>query len=532
MNRTLIGDIIDIGESEIISISGWIIKKHDKFFVHDISGEILLGQSEYNLGDRDVVSMRGYISKNEVKEECFIPSEISILNKASKIVNLQSTEHDYLKKSYQYYHDLTKIEFLKKTNQIKNIITNYLENERFIELNNPLLWTSVQEYGRQELSVVESGGENRYFLPQSPNVQNLISVIGGIERNFQFNHCFRVTEESNNEDSVYEFTQLAITAGFYSTKDGQELIEQMLKKIFLEMKLGTIGEIKTISFEESIRKYGDDKPDLRYEKFLTPIINVELLNATKECLSILIPDIIDYDFLKKVFSLLEQRFKDIEYCVNDYNNGNISYQLGNLIPSKINFNFNELDFSKGIIVLLNGADYKEKNILKSIIATLYKYMYGRVPEYSICWVTKYPYIDVRKRKSTSHDNIGQNIFTKIEDASLEENQRSYETCHTCGVDLVINGVEIASGGEKEHRYDNFIQNLKYLKIDNYKDKYNYYLDALQEGAPPFFSIGIGWERLLWVLLKPAYFSELFIFPKNSDGKCLLTSNDYDVLTNN
>jgi len=128
-------------------------------------------------------------------------------------------------------------------------------------------------------------------------------------------------------------------------------------------------------------------------------------------------------------------------------------------------------------------------------------------------------------KQGVQEGIGQNIFSKIDERFYNKKSFDYNSCITKSVDLVINGVEIASGGERENNLKRFRNNLDYLKIENYEKKYHYFIKALASGAPPYFALAIGWERLLWVLLEPEEFTDLFIFPKDNNGYCLVTKPD-------
>lgn len=526
MERTFIADIVKKNNNNNVLLKGWVLIDDTGVVLQDHTGRIKLDYNNtYKLNDRDVICLIGNVTSNQNEVKLKVKS-IELINAATKKVSLEYTEEHFLHKSYQYYHEDSKINLLKNMNKVKQCVSTYLTKNKFLEINNPLLWTSVQEYGKQELKVIDPSSNNTYFLPQSPNIQNLISVIGGIERNYQFNHCFRVKEEEGRTDTVYEFTQLAITSAFMSSNEGRGFIEAMIGEIIKELGYTNTNHFKTIDYEDSIRLYGDDKPDFRYQYFYTP--NFSIIDSSKKegkCSSLLIPFKLSNDFIQSLSKLLNKKLSNVSYSMYQYlGNGNINWLAGNEQFNNIqNDILVDLDFKKdGIFILVKGCSEYEKKLLKSITSSIYPLFYKDIPELSMCWVVKYPYIDDRKNNESAHDNIGQNIFTKIEDDFYDSSQGDYYKCHTCGVDLVINGVEIASGGEKEHRIDVFEKNLERLQIDNYKEKYHFYLEALQEGAPPFFSIGIGWERLLWVLLKPTSFQELFIFPKDSKGCCKLT----------
>lgn len=523
MKRNFIKDILNMNLHEKAFIKGWIIKKDKKIYLQDITGEIkLTSDLSMNVNDRDVVYICGEIEVNDSDKVLYV-HEMSILNASERQVNLLYTEEDFLKKSYQYYHDTSKISFLKKINKLQVCVRDFLYENLFVELNNPLLWASVQEYGKRELKVINPIDKRVYFLPQSPNQQNLISVIGGIERNFQFNHCFRIQDQTDRNDSVCEFTQLAITEAFTNSKEGMLIVEKLIKKMLIEIGVKESVIFETISYENCLKLYGDDKPDFRYKEFYTPVITMKSQEGKdEEYVCLYIPYDVDCMFIKKISKLLQSRIKYI--FLKKQEDGTLKKIAGNMISEGFkDINKFGLDCSmQKYILIVKGHEQYHKDLIRSIQLSICKKIKKKLPIYAMVWVTGYPYIDISKNNDNMHDNIGQNIFTKIEDSYYDAEEIDYKNCKTCGVDLVINGIEIASGGEKENNLKRFLANVKMLNIEDYQNKYDFYIEALKEGAPPFFSIGIGWERLLYVLLKPKYFSELFIFPKSITGDCLLT----------
>lgn len=523
MERYFVKDALKLNLHDAVVLKGWAIKRNKKLYLHDMTGEMeLKNLVEKEINDRDVIVVVGEIADGN--EDIIINVlDISILNQAKKPVNLLYTENDFLKKSYQYYHETYKIKFLEKINALQSCVREFLFSNLFIELNNPILWTSVQEYGRKELKVIDPSSEHIYFLPQSPNQQNLISVIGGIERNFQFNHCFRVQDDEESNDSVCEFTQLAITAAFVDSEEGMELVEKLIKKLLVELKQQDDIIFERIDYENSLKLYGDDKPDFRFKEFYTPIVEMKTMKGDWESYSCLyIPYYLKDEFTKDIAEFLQLKTKFIIYKILESNI--IQRIYGNMFVDKLIEFANETpDINiPCYVVLIKGRGKFQKDIIKALQITICQKMKRHIPRYAVGWVTGYPYVDLRKKHDCLHENIGQNIFTKIEDRAYKETSINYHNCKTCGVDLVINGVEIASGGEKENCLERFIDNLKFLGIENYQSKLGFYIEALKEGAPPFFTIGIGWERLLYVLLKPDFFSEVFIFPKDQMGKCFLT----------
>jgi len=512
----------DINKS--INVKGWVeCSESNTIILQDFTDKIsiIVAITKNDFNNRDVLSVIGILRKKE-KIYYIDAQQILILSKCIQSVTTENSFDDFLGQSYQYYHDMDRIEKLKMINYLSKEVRSFLFDNKFIELNNPLLWTSVQEYGITELKVINPFDPSKqYVLPQSPNIQNLLSIIGGIERNFQFNHCFRVDQDKEiKNDSIFEFTQLAIAAAFMSNEEGENLIENLLCILLNKLGENINVPFHKISYTESIKLYNTDKPDFRYKNFYTPLIKIDNNIAFN---SLIIPHHLENDVILLLSNNLKKIFGDSFFILYITAN-NFEVLFGQL---KFEYKWNDIidqySINKECTIIL--VDQKNKNIesvFNTISKVIYPKFYGRVPKYKFCWINKYPYIDSRKVRDNIHDKIGQNIFTKIDDELVQDICKNYDKLYTKGTDLVLNGVELASGGEKEHRVEIFIRNLKLLNIKDFDLKYDYFIKALKQGAPPYFSIGIGWERLIWLLLETKYIQEVMIFPKDYNGNCKLT----------
>ncbi|WP_214484553.1 amino acid--tRNA ligase-related protein [Bacillus sp. SM2101] len=503
ITRTLIKDISD-RDSEIL-IAGWIKKSRiNEIVVWDFTGEILVevDMKFLSVNVRDVVQINGdvYSSGDEFKVKA---NSIQILN----------TCEEESRRSYKKLVDFDFLKKLKLINEIECGVRDFLTKESFIEIRNPLLWESVQEYGFEEWKVLNNlSNQVEYTLLQSPNILNLLNVISGIERVFQFHPCFRLPEENNENkiDDLVEFTQLAINMAFVSNEQGKQFIERfffyLIKKYF--NKEITIP-FDSISYDDAMFLYSSDKPDLRYKEFLRPTFSYSTREELKQYNTLIIPYELPKTIENKIIAKMKKEFSD--YAVVKHKQEQLD------ILSGIDININEFQRllsklsvkSTGYTLLVDSKIRKEIvfSFFSSITRSLSRNK--QIDTYNFCWIENYPFILDENETDPSQMNIGQNIFTKKIPSTNDNNIVSSK-----GIDLILNGVEIASGSEKEYVVNDFLESLSLLNRSNKTQQYNYYINALKSGSPPVFTIGIGWERVLWILLGVNKIQDVLLHTRN------------------
>lgn len=511
--------INEIGKSngQNVKICGWF-KEYicDGLIIMDSTGElhVVINPMLTGLYFRDVISLWGVYDKDK---KVFLANRIEVLNKNTYICenDLKDDIDSYLKNSYLYFNQMDRIEALKMINEIQKMSRDYFTQEYdFIEIQTPVFWTKVQEYGEGEwISVFSEGGEESYTLPQSPEIITLMNAIGGIQRNFTFGKCFRKEKEIYRNDSLTEFTQFIITAAYFDINCGKKMINNFLKALVGTLKFERSYELKTISYEDSLFYYGSDKPDLRYQKILTPIRR-GMKDETYRC--IIIPDDINENIIHVIENFIVKKLSSAKYEIlktksSRYTGGSVIKQ----IKKNIELDYN-LDMEY-VLVIIEDIGNSTENVIRGFVKKLYPIIYGKPKDFVFTWIDKVPFIESLELSGAQH-----NIFSKVDQRVFDYHDSS-EKYYTSNFDIVLNGVEIASGGVRERFKDAFINLMKYYNINDYEEKYNYYMNALSAGAPPIFLIAFGWERLLWILLDRKYIHEIVNFPKDGEGRCRITN---------
>jgi len=282
------GELTEKHLNKKVKLSGWInsVRDHGKIRFIDLRDRYGLTQLvinkesiQENLNDEDIISIEGEVSsrpKGTINDK--IPTgkievkvkKLEILQKCSFLpfeVNKDKEVSEDLKLKYRYL-DLRKTSSMKPIldrHEIFKIIRNYMNENGFVDIETPILTKSTPEGARDYLVPSRVNKGKFYALPQSPQIFKQLLMISGFDKYYQIARCFR--DEDLRADRQPEFTQLDIEMSFINEEDIQEIIEGLMKDLFekkLNVKLKT--PFPRITYNEAMKKYKSDKPDLRTEK--------------------------------------------------------------------------------------------------------------------------------------------------------------------------------------------------------------------------------------------------------------------------
>lgn len=408
----------------------------------------------------------------------------------------------------------------------------FLNSRGFLEIETPFLVRSTPEGARDYIVPSRVTLGNAYALPQSPQLYKQILMISGCDKYYQIARCLR--DEDLRADRQPEFTQIDIEMSFVTEEDIYELLEGAMKAIFQEAINRDIKiPFPRISFDEARQKYGTDKPDIRFSLEL-----VDISDIVKYC---------DFSVFKEA---LEKN--GVVLCINAKNCANFSRkEIEELIEKAINYGAsglawmkfvnNKLDsnivkyFSKDIQNNLIKRMYAENNDLllfvagnrkkaEDVLGLLRKDIADKLDliknnEFQFLWVTDFPlfkYNETEERIEPAH-----HMFTmpKKEDLIWLEKEplRVRARCY----DLVLNGIEIASGSIRNHdtELQKRIMSVIGLSESEALEKFGFLLEALQYGAPPHGGIAAGFDRIVALMCGFNDIREVIAFPKNKKAEC-------------
>ncbi|CBZ40404.1 Aspartyl-tRNA synthetase [Mycoplasma suis KI3806] len=533
--RVLISDLGIIPNQKVV-IGGFIEtvrKLKDIVFlvIRDGSGKIqvVFPKKEVELPPREsTVLIEGTTSQKKNSEELEILGErmeVFSTSKPSFPIDLNEEKMSEEKYRMKYrYLDLRRsslhknIEFCSKA---KFIASSYLHSLNFREITTPILSFPSRE-GAETFKTEENVNVNRSFtLAQSPQIYKQLLMIAGFEKYFQFATSFRA--EKMREDRQYEFSQLDIEMSFSTQEKLFAIIEKLLISLIKKLVKSDFPDLpfRRISFQEAFEKYGTDKPDLRFSPYIVDLFSSfdkKQVLPTQYCLSLLVER--KTINIEELYSEVGRDFKYIKkshskIIEGQYDDWMISFS------EKLNNHSEEFYL---FYICCNSGDKRESLLRMGRIRTaIIKQIKNREWEnnFSLVWITDWPYFEesLEGKLVTSH-----HPFTLPTKDSLSKDNLLDWKSH--GYDLVLNGVEIASGGQRIYNSDLQAKIFSILgySSEEINQEFGWFLEALNYGVPPHLGIAIGWDRLMSELLNLKSIREVIAFPKNTHGNCSMSSS--------
>ena len=545
---------------ELVSLYGWVARKRDLgglLFIdlRDRSGIIQLVirpesecyETALSLKNEYVIKAIGKVVQREKKNEELKTGEIEIDVTELNVIN-QSKELPFSLTEYtnaledtrlKYrYLDIRRNEIKEKIitrHKIMQTIRNFLSSEDFIEVETPVLCKSTPEGARDYLVPSRVNPGKFYALPQSPQIFKQLLMVGGIERYFQIAKCFR--DEDLRADRQPEFTQVDIEMSFVDENDVRALTEKLIAKVFKEIKGIDISlPLKQMKYDDAIKYYGSDKPDLRFDLIIQDVTNVfknTEITFIKD--SVLKNGVVNAIVIPNSASHFTR--KEIDKCTEFVRNlkasGLIYIKMEEELSGSIVKNLTDtekeelikaLDLKKEDIAFLVVGEYKiVKNALGALRCKIAKDLnLIKKSDYKLLWVTDFPtfeYSEEEKRFVACH-----HPFTSPKDEDVDKLLTDKEHCYSKAYDIVINGYEAGGGSIRIH--DEKIQKKMFealeLSQEDIVEKFGFFVEALQYGTPPHGGLALGLDRLTMLLTETENIRDVIAFPKTASASDLMS----------
>lgn len=411
----------------------------------------------------------------------------------------------------------------------------YLDEQGFIEIETPVLTKSTPEGARDFLVPSRLIPGTFFALPQSPQLFKQMLMISGFGKYFQIVKCYR--DEDLRADRQLEFTQIDMEMSFVDEEDIFAVTEGLMQRIFKEaLDISIEIPFRRMTYAESMRRYGCDKPDTRFGMEL-----IDVGDIFADCdFKVFTNTIANGGQIKSISvpGLAKASRKEIddltEYAKNFGAKGLVSFKiLDDDIESPVKkfFSQNHLDklidrmkAKPGDLILI-VAD--KPNIVAESLNRLRLKLGNELgmtddKRFDFLWIIDFPLFhhnEEEKRLDSEHHpftGVNPEDMDLLETEPLKVRSRSY--------DLVLNGNEIASGSIRIHRQDlqEKIFRILQLSPEDIENRFGFFLEALKYGAPPHGGIAQGLDRLLAIMIGSKSIRDVIAFPKTQSGTCLVT----------
>ena len=542
---------------EVVTLAGWVqrtrkmggmtfVDLRDRYGITQIvfnnENDSELTERANRLGREFVIQVKGEVAERSSKNAKMPTGDIEIIASELNVLSESLTPPftiedntdggDDIRMKYRYL-DLRRNSVranLELRHRMTILIRNFLDSRDFIEVETPILIGSTPEGARDFVVPSRMNPGQFYALPQSPQTLKQLLMVAGFDRYFQIAKCFR--DEDLRADRQPEFTQIDCEMSFVDQEDVLEVFESMARHLFKEIRGVEIPKLEQMTWHDAMRRYGSDKPDLRFGMEFVELMDVlkkgkfAVFDSAEYIGGICVPGCANYtrkqldqltDFAKRP----QVGAKGLVY---------IKYNEDGTVKSSIDKFYTPEDLAEvkaamdakdgDLVLILSG---EKANKTRTQLCTLRLEMGDRLglrdkDTFKCLWIVDFPlfeWSDEEQRLMATH-----HPFTLPNPDDIPLLDEHPEQVRAVAYDFVCNGVEVGGGSLRIH--DGKLQE-KMFKIlgftpERAEAQFGFLINAFKYGAPPHAGLAFGLDRFVSILAGLDSIRDCIAFPKNNSGR--------------